>query len=150
MADSCNGCEFRPELYYDREFQIWVRLEEGGIVSIGMTDISQTIAGKILHVRVRRPGNRRPAGKPVATIESGKWAGPVPNPFDCVIVDANPEVLDNPRLLNLAPYEAWIARVRPSQALEQALQGLVSGEAAYAGYCGRCRREDIHCERKPG
>lgn len=144
----CNGCEFRPELYYDREFQIWVRPEDDGTLSIGMTDISQTIAGKILHVRVRRPGSVRPAGKPVATIESGKWAGPVPNPFDCVIVDANPRVLDNPQLLNLEPFEAWIARVRPQQPLERALEGLMTGEFAYAGYRERCRREDLHCERR--
>lgn len=142
-----NGCEFRPELYYDREFQIWVRPEGDGVLSIGMTDISQTIAGKILHVRVRRPGSVRAAGKPVATIESGKWAGPVPNPFDCMIVDANPQVLDNPHLLNLAPFEAWIARVRPQQSLEQSLEGLVTGEEAYTGYRERCQREDIHCER---
>ena len=53
----CNNCEFRPELYYDAEFQIWVRVEKDGEVSVGMTDISQTRAGKIMHVRVRRPGS---------------------------------------------------------------------------------------------
>lgn len=146
----CNGCEFRPELYYDREYQIWVRLEGDGTLSVGMTDISQTIAGKILHVRVRRPGTLRPAGKPVATIESGKWAGPVPNPFDCVIEAANHDVLDDPSLLNMAPYDTWIARVKPQAGIDAALSGLVTGEAAQLGYCGRCRREDIHCERRHG
>ena len=63
----CNGCEFRPELYYDDQYQIWVRIEEDGLLAVGMTDISQTIAGRILHVRVRRPGTLRPAGKPVGT-----------------------------------------------------------------------------------
>ena len=143
----CNGCEFRPELYYDDLYQIWVRLEDDGTVSVGMTDISQTIAGKILHVRVRRPGTLRPAGKPVATIESGKWAGPVPNPFDCTLEAANHQVLDDPGLLNRAPFDAWIARVRPAGTLQDALKGLVTGEAARSGYCDRARREDIRCER---
>lgn len=143
----CNGCEFRPELYYDTEYQIWARREEDSTLSIGMTDISQTVAGKILHVRVRKPGTLRPTGKPVATIESGKWAGPVPNVFDCVIVDANHTVLEDPNLLNIEPYEAWIARVRPSGTAEEALALLITGDAAQAGYCERCRREDIHCER---
>ncbi|TSA42059.1 MAG: glycine cleavage system protein H [Betaproteobacteria bacterium] len=143
----CNDCEFRPELYYDPEFQIWVRIESDGTLAIGMTDISQTIAGRILHVRVRRPGTPRAAGKPVATIESGKWAGPVPNPFDCTIAAANPEVLDNPALLNQHPYHAWIARIRPAAPLEQALADLVTGEAARDGYCARVRNEDIHCKR---
>lgn len=108
-----NGCEFRPELYYDKEYQIWVRREPDGALAIGMTDISQTIAGRILHVRVRRPGTERLAGKPVATIESGKWAGPVPNPFDCVIVEGNSEVLDTPSLLNRDPFGAWITTRNP-------------------------------------
>ena len=142
----CNGCEFRPELYYDREYQIWVRREDDGDLTVGMTDISQTVAGRILHVRVRKPGTLRPSGKPVATIESGKWAGPVPNVFDCVIAAANAEVLENPGLLNSVPYEAWIARVKPASV--HAVDGLLSGEAARSGYCERCRREDIHCRRE--
>jgi glycine cleavage system H protein len=143
----CNGCEFRPELYYDDEYQIWVRLEENGLLSVGMTDISQTIAGKILHVRVRRPGTLRPAGRPVATIESGKWAGPVPNLFDCTIDSANHAVLDTPALLNRQPYEAWIARVRPAAGHEAALAVLLTGEAAWAGYRARCARDAIQCKR---
>lgn len=143
----CNGCEFRPELYYDNDYQIWVRIEGDGSLAVGMTDISQTIAGKILHVRVRRPGTLRPAGKPVATIESSKWAGPVPNLFDCTIDRANHEVLDNPALLNMQPYEAWIARVRPVRSLQEALAGLVIGDAARAGFCERVRRDDIRCKR---
>lgn len=143
----CNGCEFRPELYYDSEYQIWVRIEEDGTLAVGMTDISQTIAGRILHVRVRKPGTPRPAGRPVATIESGKWAGPVPNLFDCTIAAANQEVLDNPGLLNAQPYDAWIARVRPALPPQQALAMLVGGDAAWAGYRERCLRDDIRCKR---
>ncbi|MBI4193786.1 MAG: glycine cleavage system protein H [Betaproteobacteria bacterium] len=143
----CNGCEFRPELYYDRDYQIWVRIEEHGLLAVGMTDISQTIAGKILHVRVRKPGTPRPAGKPVATIESGKWAGPVPNLFDCTIVAANHEVLDTPGLLNAQPYDAWIARVQPAAPPHEALSALLTGEAAWAGYRARCLRDDIRCKR---
>ena len=143
----CNGCEFRPALYYDDEYQIWVRPEEDGTLTGGMTDISQTIAGKVLHVRVRRPGSRRPRGKPVATVETGKWAGPVPNPFDCVIESGNEAVLAAPSLLNRDPYRHWVARVRPDQPLEEALRGLLTGADAEAGYCARARRDDIRCKR---
>jgi glycine cleavage system H protein len=142
-----HGCEFRPGLYYDAEYQIWVRPEADGTVSVGMTDISQTIAGKVLHVRVRRPGSVRPKGKPVATVETGKWAGPVPNPFDCVIEAGNEQVLDDPTLLNRDPYEWWIARVRPTGPLPAALADLLTGDAAAAGFEARCQREDIHCKR---
>lgn len=143
----CNGCEFRPELYYDKEFQIWLRQEEDGSLTVGMTDISQTIAGKILNLRVRKPGTLRPNGKPVATIESGKWAGPIPNFFDCTIIEGNHAALEDPSLLNIEPYEAWVARVMPAEPAEVALRDFLVGDAAHHGYCERARREDIHCER---
>jgi glycine cleavage system H protein len=146
----CNGCEFHPELYYDAEFQIWVRVEADGALTLGMTDIAQTIAGRILNVRVRRPGTARPAGRPVATIESGKWAGPVPNPFDCTIAGANREVLEEPALLNRVPYDAWIARVTPAAPPALALARLLTGDAAWDGFCRRCRRDDIRCTRLDG
>jgi glycine cleavage system H protein len=147
---ACNGCEFIGTLYYDPEFQIWVRREQNGTLTVGMTDISQTVAGKILHVRVRRPGTRRPAGKPVATVESGKWAGPVPNYFDCVIIEGNPAVLADPPLLNADPYGAWISRVEPTQGADLALADFLTGETAFAGYCERVRNEGIQCQRRTG
>ncbi len=149
MADpmDCNNCEFHPELYYDAEFQIWVRVEPGGTMSIGMTDLSQTKAGRIMHVRVRKPGSRRPRGKPVATVETGKWAGPVPNPFDCTIEAANEAVLDAPERINRDPYGEWIAKVRPEAAPDQALAGLVTGAGARDGYCARCKSDGIECKR---
>jgi glycine cleavage system H protein len=144
----CNGCEFHPELFYDEEFQIWLRREDDDSLTVGMTDISQSIAGKIIHVRVRRPGTRRPPGKPVATIESGKWAGPIPNFIDCTILEGNPEVLERPILLNSDPYNAWIARVEASEGAEAALTHFLTGDEAEAGYCKRARDEDIHCRRR--
>lgn len=143
----CNGCECPPELYYDQEFQVWLREDSDGSLVIGMTDISQVIAGRILHVRVRRPGTERQAGKPVATIESGKWAGPIPNYFDCVILEANEAVLDDPSLLNTAPYQAWVARVKPGKGVQAALSGMLTGQAAVDGFCARAKNEDINCGR---
>ena len=143
----CGGCEFRPELYYDKEFQIWISKENDGTLLVGMTDISQTVAGKIMHIRVRKPGTMRPAGKPVATIESAKWAGPVPNFIDCVIEEGNLQVLNQPSLLNQDPYEMWIARVKPELPVEQALASFVTGSVAEQGYCQRATDEAIECKR---
>jgi glycine cleavage system H protein len=71
----------------------------------------------------------------------------VPNLFDCTIAAANTEVLDHPDILNRQPYEAWIARVTPTQPVEQALAALLTGDAAWAGYQARCSRDGIACKR---
>ena len=118
-------------------------------MTVGMTDLAQTRAGRIMHVRVRRPGSIRPKGKPVATVETGKWAGPVPNPFNCVIEAANRAVLESPERINRDPYGEWIARVRPSAPLAQALAGLLTGEAAAAGFGACCKADRIQCKRLP-
>jgi len=143
----CNGCEFHPDLYYDDEFQIWISREDDGTLKVGMTDISQSIAGKIMHIRVRKPGTRRPSGKPVATVESAKWAGPIPNFIDCVINEGNAQVLENPKLLNIDPYGSWIAIVTPDLPVDEALSHFLTGEEAKQGYCQRTQDDDIQCER---
>ncbi len=143
----CNGCEFKPELYYDTEFQIWLSKEDDGKLKVGMTDLSQSIAGKIMHVRVRKPGTKRRIGRPVATVESAKWAGPIPNFIDCVIESGNEEVLATPRLLNMDPYGSWIALVTPDLPVDEALSCFLTGDEARKGYCARAHDDDIHCER---
>jgi len=41
----CNGYEVRSGLYYDKGFRTWLRREVEDGLTVGMTDISQTIAG---------------------------------------------------------------------------------------------------------
>ena len=89
-------------------------------------------------------------GRPVATVETGKWAGPVPNPFDCTIEAANEAVLDDPSLLNRDPYRHWITRVRPVQPLAVAVADLLTGEAARRGFEARLARDDFRCRRLAG
>ena len=144
----CNGCEVRPELYYDPDFQIWVRREEDGNLTVGMTDYAQSIAGNILHARVRKAGTRRPPEKPIATLESGKWAGPVPNFFDCVILDPNESIMEDPSLLNQEPYESHIALVEPVNGADSALEGMLTGDPAAEEFCRRAREEGWECEQK--
>jgi len=74
------------------------------------------MAGRVQYVTVKSVGTHRRWRKPVARLESGKWAGGIPAPFDGVIVEVNPKVVGNPNLINIAPYtEAWLVRMRPDE-----------------------------------
>lgn len=142
-----NGCEIPDELHYYLEGSqmTWVRLE-GENATIGLTDPAQTRAGRILHVRMKAPGTTREKGKPVATIESGKWAGPVHFPLGGTIVKVNEQLELRPVLINDDPYgEGWIAQIKISNTGE--LGGLLSGEQAKARFNEIIARDNVKCIR---
>ncbi len=142
-----NGCEFPDDLLYfvERTQMTWVRLE-GDELRVGLTDPAQTRAGKILHVRIKAAGTARERGKPLATVESGKWAGPVMAPVSGVVVEPNPEVEKDPGLLNTDPYgKGWIVRLKPTQPAEVA--ELLRKEGALAKFREILERDNIHCLR---
>ena len=142
-----NGCEFPDGLryYVERTQMTWVRLE-GDEARVGLTDPAQTRAGKILHLRIKPAGTARERGRPVATVESGKWAGPVMAPLTGVVVEANPEVEKDPGLLNTDPYGAgWIVRLKISKPEE--VHDLLEGPAATARFREILEKDNIRCMR---
>jgi len=142
---TCHGCEVRPELHYDAEYQIWARVESDGTVSIGMTDISQTKAGKIMHVRVRRPGSRRPRGKPVATVETGKWAGWV---FVKAILGGNEDTRLGAQRPGEADYAGTWGTVIKNVLLD--VTAAVERYGTELGVCGVCNRQLTNEESRQG
>jgi glycine cleavage system H protein len=142
-----NGCEFPDDLLYfvERTQMTWVRVEGEGL-RVGLTDPAQTRAGKILHVRIKPAGTARERGKPIATVESGKWAGPVMAPVSGVVLEANTEVEKDPGLLNTDPYgRGWIVRLRPTQPPE--VDQLLRRETALARFKEILERDNIRCMR---
>jgi glycine cleavage system H protein len=146
-----HGCEFPPGLAYDVERDVWVRPEPDGTVTIGMTDPAQARCGKLQHVHFKKVGRSLAAGQSVATVESAKWAGPMPTPLAGILVATNAEGFARDRLLaNRDPYGAgWFARIRPEDgALE--LAALLRGDEAVAAYEARIQQLGIRCVRCEG
>jgi glycine cleavage system H protein len=90
------------------------------------------------------------AGKSVATVESGKWVGPVKTPFAGEIVAANREVENDATILNRSPYkQGWIVRIQPSN-FDENSGDLVSGDDAISGFDSYMAEKEIgdckHCE----
>ena len=145
-----NNCALPDDLYYSVEHNVWVRKRDDGTVEVGMTDIAQTMAGSIIHCRPKKVGKSLEKGKSLATVESGKWVGPVKSPFDGSVAEVNAAVEGEPTLLNKSPYKAgWIMRIKPSAA-ERDFVDLVQGEAAVEGYKKYMAEKGvqgcIHCE----
>ncbi|MDW8031997.1 MAG: glycine cleavage system protein H [Aquificaceae bacterium] len=142
---SYKGCKIPPDLYYDIESQVWYKLEADGTLRIGATDIGQSRAGKMVNVRIKAPGKQVPKGKPVASLESGKWTGPVPTLVEGEVVERNEELFDNPEIINEDPYgRGWIARIKPDN-LERDIGNLVTGEEAISRMKEYIDREGVEC-----
>lgn len=140
------GCELPEDLFYDLDY-VWARPEEDGLVTLGITDPAQTMAGRVQKIRVKKVGAHLDAGRHVATLESGKWAGGVPTPFSGTVVAVNTELLETPNLVNIAPYtDAWVARLRPDD-VAHAFDDMHTGATALEALQAWIERYDVQCMR---
>jgi len=118
--------ETRPELRYSKNHE-WVRLEDDGTVTVGITDHAQTLLGDLVFVDTPEPGTRIAAGDSCATVESVKAASDVYAPVSGEIVAVNVELADSPEQVNSAPYDAgWLFRMQLEDPAE--LEALLDAE----------------------
>jgi len=142
------GCWVPPELDYDLENDVWVRFEEDGTVTLGMTDIAQTRAGKLVSILFKSPGKTLRAGQSAATIESAKWVGPFPSPISGEIIATNQAAFDADILIaNRDPYGAgWLVKLHPTDVSAERSR-LIPGREAFATFRERIDRDQIRCFR---
>lgn len=149
MAEIKN-CLLPDDLLYHVDYNVWLRDNGDGTFDLGMTDIAQSMAGALLHCRAKKPGKTVKEGKSLATVESGKWVGPLKAPFTCEVVASNEAVEADAPILNRSPYrDGWIIRIKPVEGVEPRAS-LVQGEAALAAYRAYMTEHEleecIHCE----
>ncbi len=142
------GCDIPEDYYYHPDYDCWVRFEPDGTATMGMTDIAQTLAGKVLYLRFKRPGRKIKAGRSAATIESAKWVGPFVVPFDVELLETNERTFERDILIaNKDPYgEGWLIKVRPADP-EAARQSLITGQEAFEHFKKKIEANKINCFR---
>lgn len=145
MAD-IEGCFFPEEgILYDVDNQMWVRFDDDGSITTGLTDIGQHIAGHILYVRPRKVGEDVAKGKRVAIIESGKYVGPINAALTGKIIEINQAVLDSASVVNDDCYgEGWVLRIKPAN-LDAERASLLDGEQAMSAIKEKMARESWDC-----
>lgn len=110
-----NNFDCPDDLYYNKDHS-WARPEDGGKkIRVGLSDYGQYLAEKLLFVRVRRARSTIRQDSSFASIETGKWVGPLKSPASGRIVEVNGALRRKPSLINDDPYgEGWIVVVEPS------------------------------------
>jgi glycine cleavage system H protein len=101
-----------PEnLSYTAEHE-WVAVDDA-VASVGITDFAQQALGDVVYVSVPAPGTAVTAGEPFGEVESTKSVSDLYSPVDGEVIEANPEIDDDPGLVNTDPYGAgWLVRIR--------------------------------------
>ncbi len=137
------GCVLPLSLHYSITENTWVRVHDDGTATVGMTDVAQNLAGPLLHAKAKRVGTVRKKGKPVATVESSKWVGPVKSPISGEVIEVNAALVNDASIVNRSPYKnGWIVRMQPSN-LDAELAELLTGQAAVDAYKARIESEDL-------
>jgi len=111
--------ELPGDLLYTREHE-WLRREDDGSVTIGVTDHAQAALGDLVYVELPEVGQDVENGSDMAVVESVKAASDVLSPIDGTVVAVNDELSDDPEKANADPYgEGWIVRVQPSGDIDE-------------------------------
>lgn len=109
----------------------WVRLEDDGSVTVGITDHAQAALGELVYVEVPDIGSELSAGDAAAVIESVKAASDIYAPVEGVVTEVNETLADQPELINEQPYDnGWVMRL--NQVKTSDLDDLIDADAYLA------------------
>lgn len=93
----------------------WLKLEDDGIITVGITDHAQDLLGDVVFVELPEVGRTVSADEEIAVVESVKAASDVYAPIAGEIVEINDELVDSPELANEDPYgKAWFFKIKPA------------------------------------
>lgn len=120
-----------PEnLKYTREHE-WIRLEEDGTATIGITDYAQSSLGDITFVELPEVDESFSAGESFGVVESVKAASDLYMPVSGKVIATNEALPNSPEVVNSDPYgEAWMVRIQLEDAasLDSLMDAAAYGE----------------------
>jgi len=122
--------EIPVELKYTKSHE-WVRQEDDGSVTVGITDHAQDLLGDLVFVELPEVGTEMSAEEACCVIESVKAASDVYMPISGEITAINAVLADAPETINDSPFDdGWLFKVSPSA--EQELGNLMDADTYQA------------------
>ena len=106
--------ELPGDLLYTSEHE-WLRQEEDGSITVGITDYAQAALGDLVYIELPEPGTEVDEGGEMAVVESVKAASDVYAPVSGTVIEVNAALADDPEKINSDPYgDGWIVRLHPA------------------------------------
>lgn len=112
------------DLSYTKEHE-WVRFNDDGTATVGITDFAQDQLGDIVYLDLPKVGTNATQNSGFGEIESVKSVSELFAPMSGEIVEVNSSLSDTPATVNSDPYgEGWIIKIKLSNPDEKS--GLLS------------------------
>ncbi len=96
----------------------WIRLEDDGTVTIGITQHAQELLGDMVFVETPDAGRKLKQGEECAVVESVKAAADVYAPIAGEVTAVNPDLESAPEKINQDAYAAWLFKLKPVNATD--------------------------------
>lgn len=125
-----------PSNYKYTKSHEWVRLEDDGTATVGITQHAQELLGDMVFVETPGVGRKLKQGEESAVVESVKAAADVYAPIAGEVTAVNPALESAPEEINQDAYAAWLFKLKPDNASD--LDNLLDA----AGYQNIIESED--------
>jgi glycine cleavage system H protein len=103
---------FPENLRYTKDHE-WIRIENGDIAIIGITDFAQKELGDIVYVEVETLGKALAQEAIFGTVEAVKTVSDLFLPLSGTVTELNPDLAASPELVNTDPYgKGWMVKMK--------------------------------------
>ncbi|MFP3560741.1 glycine cleavage system protein GcvH, partial [Paraburkholderia sp. SIMBA_049] len=82
----------------------WLRLEDDGTITVGITDHAQDLLGDVVFVELPDVGDIIAVDDEISVVESVKAASDVYAPISGEVIAINEALEDDPEIINSDPY----------------------------------------------
>lgn len=97
----------------------WIRKEEDGSYTVGITEHAQELLGDMVFVELPEVGDTVTAGEDCAVAESVKAASDIYAPISGEVIAVNEALEDSPELVNSDAFgEGWFFRIKATDEAE--------------------------------
>ncbi|MFE1589526.1 MULTISPECIES: glycine cleavage system protein GcvH [unclassified Streptomyces] len=100
------------QLRYSKEHE-WLSGAEDGVSTVGITEHAANALGDVVFVQLPEVGDSVTAGETCGELESTKSVSDLYSPVSGEITEVNEDVVNDPSLVNSAPFEGgWLFKVK--------------------------------------
>ncbi|GGX81542.1 glycine cleavage system protein GcvH [Streptomyces hiroshimensis] len=101
------------QLRYSKEHEWLSAVDADGVATVGITEFAANALGDVVYAQLPAVGDTVTAGETCGELESTKSVSDLYSPVTGEVTEANQAVVDDPALVNSAPFEGgWLFKVK--------------------------------------